>query len=240
MLSDEESQIVDDAVSHAKKIRNIYAKEFTCLRRFPKSISPNSVFMAGSPGAGKTEVSKELTRELSSVFKTEFIRIDPDEFRELFPQYNGGNSHLFQKAVVKVLEKVFDLVITQCQDFILDGTLSSFAVADKNIQRCLSKDRSVDVFFVYQDPLVSWKFVLAREEIEGRRILPEVFVDQFFRSRDCVNALKMQHGENIQLHCIVKNYDQSIGDCSFNVMCIDEKLFDAYNPRDLLSAITAM
>ena len=48
---------------------------------------PVSIFMAGSPGAGKTEASKALVREFRDP-----VRIDPDELRSEFKQYFAARS----------------------------------------------------------------------------------------------------------------------------------------------------
>ncbi|WP_349306189.1 zeta toxin family protein [Pseudomonas sp. PCH44] len=57
---------------------------------------PVSVFMSGSAGAGKTEASIELLNLFSD---QPILRIDPDELRNEFADYQGGNAYLFQGAV---------------------------------------------------------------------------------------------------------------------------------------------
>lgn len=108
--------------------------------------------MAGSPGAGKTEVTKSFIR-LMEEGGSSALRIDPDDFREYFPDYTGANSSLFQRGVTAMVERTVDLVYQQRQSFLLDGTLANFAVARKNIQRALDKEnRSAQVIYVYQKP----------------------------------------------------------------------------------------
>jgi UDP-N-acetylglucosamine kinase len=100
-----------------------------------------SVFMAGSPGAGKTESSKELLAELeSNEPKTRILRIDPDDLRCEFPSYTGRNSYLFHGAISIVVGKILDLAHAhaQRQSFLLDGTLSSLKQARENVLRCLN------------------------------------------------------------------------------------------------------
>ncbi|MBF4349020.1 zeta toxin family protein, partial [Vibrio anguillarum] len=141
--------------------------------------SPASVFMSGSPGAGKTESSKELVASITDD-QTQVLRIDPDDLRVEFEDYDGSNSYLFQRAVVTLVERAMDYIFKNDQSFLLDGTLSSYHVAEKNIQRSLDKNRDVLIIFVYQRPELAWEFVNAREKVEGRKILPEHFVEQFF------------------------------------------------------------
>ena len=58
---------------------------------------PASIFMAGTPGAGKTEVARNLNKE----FQVRAVHIDADEIRKICPGYTGENAALFQKAARK-------------------------------------------------------------------------------------------------------------------------------------------
>ena len=87
-------QVIDEAVRWAKANRKGFAKTVTLTEMFPGEKNPVAVFMAGSPGAGKTEASKALVSELGS-----FLRIDPDEFRQAIPGYDGSNAWLMHRAV---------------------------------------------------------------------------------------------------------------------------------------------
>ena len=90
-----DSQIETGAIDFARKHKKDIAKRITSKADYPPEKNPVSVFMAGSPGAGKTEASKELIDELTDG-KNDIIRIDPDELRSEFPGYQGDNSYLFQ------------------------------------------------------------------------------------------------------------------------------------------------
>ena len=160
--------------------------------------------MAGSPGAGKTEASKSLAKTFPG-----FLRIDPDDLRQHIPNYNGANSWLVQEAVSRIVERILDKAFQQKQSFLLDGTLSSYAVAERNIQRCINKRREILIIYVYQDPKPAWNFVCARELQEGRRIPPERFVDQFFRSHEVVNALKVKFAQAITIDVLLRDVGQS-------------------------------
>jgi UDP-N-acetylglucosamine kinase len=135
--------------------------------------------MAGSPGAGKTEAARALASEFG-----DFLIIDPDELRSLIPGYIGSNSWLVQDAVSRIVDRILDKAFQQKQSFLLDGTLSNHGIAQRNVQRCLEKNRLVQLIFVYQEPHQAWTFVQAREEAEGRKIPPQRFVDQFFGAHD--------------------------------------------------------
>lgn len=201
LMSPEEQKLSDDAIAWARANKKAFAKAQTDQKKYPGESSPVSVFMAGSPGAGKTEVSKALASQLDS----EFLRIDPDEYRTAIPGYNGTNSWLFQGAVSILVGRVLDCAIDQQQSFLLDGTLSNFDQAVKNVERSLSKGRTVLIVYVYQEPDQAWKFVQAREVAEGRRIPADRFVKQFFGAHDVVNRLKVKYGSSVRIDVIFKD-----------------------------------
>lgn len=199
-LSPEDAIFSAEAVKWAKNNRTAIANEFTHIDKYSGETNPVSVFMAGSPGAGKTETAKALAKNIQG-----FLRIDPDDLRALIPNYNGNNSWLVQEAVSRIVERILDKAFQQKQSFLLDGTLSSYTVAEKNIQRCIDRGREVLIIYVYQDPKLAWNFVQARELEEGRRIPPERFVEQFFRSHEVVNALKVKFAQSITIDVISRN-----------------------------------
>lgn len=113
-----DDQIKGDAIAFAKANKKNIARRLCSKEQYPPEKDPVSIFMAWSPGAGKTEASIEL---IDAVGPT--IRIDPDDLRSEFPMYNGGNAHLFQPAVSIIVYKMIDFVFDNDQSFLLDGTL---------------------------------------------------------------------------------------------------------------------
>lgn len=184
--------------------------------------------MSGSPGAGKTEAALSLIESFGSV-----VLIDPDTFREFFDDYDGSNAWLFQGAVSILVEKVLDLAFKRNLSFLLDGTLTNEAKARSNIQRCLSKGRFVQIIYVYQNPMLAWNFVQAREVTEGRRIRPENFIDQYFEARNVVNCLKAEFGSEIRVDLLVKNMDNSKRSYRMNVDSIDQHIPEKHSRADL-------
>lgn len=91
----------------------------------------------------------------------------------------------------------------------LDGTLSNYDKAADNIFRSLKKERAVQILYVYQEPMLAWEFVRSREALEGRRILPEHFIEQYFASRNAVNLLKKTFGSKLKVDLLLKNTDNS-------------------------------
>lgn len=205
-LTPEEQRTREEAIAYARANRKAIARELADPEVHPPEAEPVSVFMAGSPGAGKTEASIELIRRFTD---WPILRIDPDELRERFPGYSGGNAWLFQNAVARVVDAVLDEAFRRSLSFVLDGTFASYDVAVKNVRRSLDKGRQVQILYVYQDPTLAWGFVQAREAAEGRRIEPEHFIDQYFGAREVVNRLKSELGGEIRVDLLMKNNDNS-------------------------------
>ena len=228
-LSEKEQNIKDKALVYAKKNKKVIARRLTSVEFYLPEENPVSVFMAGSPGAGKTEASKALMEKIDG----DVLRIDPDELRLEFDEYDGSNSWLFQPAVSILVEKLHDFVLKQKQSFLLDGTLSNYDIAEKNISRSLSKNRFVQILYVYQQPESAWSFVLKREKVEGRRILPQHFIEQYFAARKVVNQLKRQFGKDIQVDLLLKENDGSNRLYKAGIDCIDNHVIEKYTREEI-------
>lgn len=199
-------EFVERAKEFARRNKKAISRRLTDVSVYVPEAEPVSVFMAGSPGAGKTEASLEL---LARFAPARILRIDPDELRGEFPDYGGSNAALFQPAVSILVDKIHDMALEQRQSFILDGTLSNYEVARRNVDRSLGKGRKVQILYVYQSPMLAWGFVQAREAQEGRNIQPQVFVEQYFAARQVVNRLKLELGDRVAVDLLMKNTDNS-------------------------------
>ena len=204
---EEEKTLQEKAESFARANKKRLAKELTDKTRYAPDKNPVSVFMAGSPGAGKTEYSKNLIEILERNKKRKMVRIDGDEFRTLIPGYTGGNSSLFQGAISILVDRVHDVALEQKQTFLLDGTLSKYDKAVENISRSLSKGRPVFVFYVYQRPEVAWRFTQAREIKEGRNIPQNRFIEQFLGARETVERIRANFDERVTIFLVKKNFE---------------------------------
>lgn len=231
-------EIKQKAVAFAKSHRKEFAKRFTNPEIYFPEDNPVSVFMAGSPGAGKTEASHELIANISNGGSV--LRIDPDELRSEFEDYSGNNAYLFQGAISILVERILDEAFKKQQSFILDGTLSSYDNAKKNIDRSLDRKRVVQILYVYQLPQLAWQFVQERESLEGRGILPETFIEQYFASREVVNRLKREYGGAVNVDLLMKNNDNSHRFFEFGVDCIDPYIPERFSREELERTILPM
>ena len=205
------------------------------LKDYPSEREPVSVFMAGSPGAGKTEASRRLIERISHSDKA-ILRIDTDELRNYFDGYNGANSHLFHEAASTLAEKLHDEALKRKISFVFDSTFSSYEKGKQNIQRSLKRDRLVQIYFVYQDPKQAWKLVQDREMVEGRKITIETFIEKYFASREVVNKIKREFGSLIKVDLIIKNNDHSTRNWEQGVSSIDNHIPETYT-RDSLKEV---
>jgi predicted ABC-type ATPase len=191
---------------------------------------PISLFMAGSPGAGKTEVSRSLIKE----FESTPILIDADEIRKECPDYIGTNAHLFQKAATKGISILLDHALGEKLNFILDGT---FAYADpiQNIQRSIDHGRLVELWFIYQRPELAWEFTKAREVIESRRVSREKFIETFLKSRDNAIQAKRHFDKVLELNLLIKDIDNIGGEFKLNISAdqLDQYLGNGYTEDEL-------
>lgn len=231
MVKDTVAEISEEAVqwvkSHAKEIVEKFAGSYP--RAEGGAIS---IFMAGSPGAGKTEFSKNLVAILEKK-NHRIVRIDPDAIRESLPMYIPGKAELFQSAVAIAVEKIHDHALKKNQHFLLDGTSANLGKFQSNIQRSLAKDRNVIVEYVYQQPFVAWDFTQKREEVEGRNILRSVFIEQFFAAYENVEKVKKEFGNRIEVDVIKRNIKTGEYDIQFDVQSIAEYLSLGYTKEDL-------
>lgn len=235
-LSRKEQETSHQAVEYVKAHKRQLVERMVNLEKSAPPEDPLAIFMAGSPGAGKTEFSQRLLPLLEHESQRNIIAIDPDQIRTWMLGYGGGNDHLFQKAVTRVVNEVFSSVIKSQQDFLLDGTLAKFDIARQNIERALRRGYSVMIVYVYQDPVSAWKFTQAREIDEGRRIRKETFINQYFSARLTVNDLKKYFQDDITVALVVKDFLHNIKQFESDIDSIDDYLKVQYTP-DIIEKI---
>lgn len=220
-----------DAKNFAKANKKIFINQ--AISGATKNQQPVAIFMAGTPGAGKTEVATSIME----LFSPTPARIDADEFRKLFPAYNGSNSSQFQGAAAMMVDKVLEYVLGDKHtepkySFILDGTFA-FKNATMNIKRSLTRGFDVQVYFVYQSPVESWRFTREREKKEGRNVPLDIFINAYYVSRKNIIAVKKQFGDKVKLRVIVKDYEKATYQAYDNVQDIEKIIPKLYNEEEL-------
>ncbi len=257
-LSPDETQLQDEAIKYIKNHEGELVEKFITSKN-PLRVGFMTIFMAGSPGSGKTEFSgryipliinnkgeKLLDFLRKSGFKTGqvdsfFIHIDVDEIRKFMPQYKKtdtkigviGNSHVIQKAANKGLDILREYCLKNEISFLHDGTFGNYETMRKLVKASIRRGREVQIYYLYLDPLAAWEFTKAREYLEGRNILKEKFIEQYFKSRENVDKIKKEFGEDVTIHCVLKDSDNKVIETAFNEKNIDKYLELKYNDSSI-------
>lgn len=201
-----QNQLSKNAEVFVKKNWHIIKQRFANDEIYLPAEYPVSIFMAGSPGAGKTEVSKRLLQK----FEAPVVRIDADEIRLLFDGYTGDNAFVFQSACTMAVNNIFGHCLKRKLNLILDATFA-YKGALHNIEASLKKERKVEIYFIFQDPLKAWELTQARELVEHRRVTKKIFIESFFNAIENANKAKDMFGNRIDLNLIIKELNSESG-----------------------------
>lgn len=215
----------DFSLQYAKK----YKKQMisSVIDGKEKEEEKTAIFMAGSPGAGKTEAAQTLT-----ALNSNLCVIDADKFRVSFPGYLGNNSDEFQRGSALLVDASLDLVLKKGYSFILDGTFATTKV-QQNIERALKKNYNVLVYYVYQDPFIAWDFTKKREVVEGRFVPKERFINAFFQSRKNLMQTKEQFQDQVTINILVKDFQNTISDFLMDIDNVELALPINYTNKGL-------
>ena len=205
-LTSSECKIKDKANKYVRKHRDKIVEEIAGDEKYINPSKAISIFMAGAPGAGKTETSKYLLAAFDrSPLQSDIILLDPDSIRELIPQYKGGNAHIFQQPITYITNQVFNHAIKTNKNILVDSTFSNFDLARQNVSKSLKKNRLVQIVYTYINPFSAWEFTQARERKEGRKITKEVFVRALYDSKECVKLIKAEFGNQVAVVLMMRD-----------------------------------
>jgi glutaredoxin-related protein len=223
-----------DAIEFVKRNKKAIIDKFADPNVYTPESNPISVFMAGSPGAGKTEFSKRLIAELKlkGVIQKDPVRIDSDDVRGVLPGYTGNNSFIFQAASAIGVEKLYDHVLAKKQSAIIDGTFST-EKSFQNIQRSIDHVRPVEIFYIYQEPKLAWEFTKKREALEKRNIPRSSFIDSFLASKENVNKAKVMFGDKIRLNLVIKDFEKGFEELRLDIPKVDSSPQISYTRDEL-------
>lgn len=191
---------------------------------------PIAIFMAGLPGAGKTELSYGLMKQVLPAP----IRIDMDELATMIEGYTPEKADEFRAAATRLLNALFDKVIKRRLDFIMDGTFGS-SKAMQNVERVLKRGYTIKVACACQDPKLAWNFTLAREKVEHRAISEKGFLEAYYKTINNLKELAERYDEKVSVDIFIKNADNTVGQRLINVdkTKIDEIMKVIYNKDKL-------
>ncbi|MDO9399708.1 MAG: zeta toxin family protein [bacterium] len=218
----------EEAKQFIKQNKKLLFEKFANKNIYQSSKCPISIFMAGSPGAGKTEYSKRFIER----FTGDIVRIDADDIREIIPQYNGYNSDIVQGGASIGVDILYNYALKQKYSLLLDGTFAKFNIVYRNIKRSLDKGREVIIYYIYQEPLIAWEFTKKREKLEGRTVPKKIFIESFLNARENAVKIKSIFKDKINVYLIIKNYSNNIKESYFDVY-IDSYIKAQYSKKDL-------
>lgn len=144
----------------------------TFFQQYQPSKHKVAFFMAGIPGAGKTEFAQNAIREASP----ELIPIEHDQLVEFIHAYKAEEYYQYRKAGSTLVTLLFEECLKQGYAFIFDGTLSH-ENGIRNINECLKNGYDVIVVYVVQAPELAWGLTQARELVKKRSIERGGFVE---------------------------------------------------------------
>jgi UDP-N-acetylglucosamine kinase len=209
----DDDKVKREAEAYVKVNKKVIKERFAGDDICEPDENPVSIFMAGSPGAGKTEFSKRFLVESG----LQAVRIDADEIKAMIPQYTGANSSAVQGASALAVEYIYDYVLTKRKNAVFDATFSDFERSYSNVSRSLRKGRQVEVYYLYQDPIMAWRFTKICEALEGRVVPLEFFAKSFVDARMTVNRVKEEFGKEVKIHVIVRGYENQLEKFRLNV-----------------------
>lgn len=88
------------------------------------------IFLAGAPGAGKTEWIESFPDLYN------YIILDSDLYRSLFDGYVGSNAAEFHQFASRVMDRMYSFCIKHGYNMIVDGTFANSQKANENIKQC--------------------------------------------------------------------------------------------------------
>ena len=115
----------------------------------------------------------------------------------------------------------------------MDSTFSNYEKQLSNIKRTLSSGRGVGIFYIYQDPVLAWKFTKAREIEEGRKVTKETFIEKYFNSMLVVKDIKDEFDDLIRVHFVQKDINNQVSRIEFNVDRVDSYIKKKYDVESL-------
>lgn len=220
-----------DIEAWARKNKKPIAREFIRKSGFKASEEPVGIFTAGLPGAGKTEFTVELLKDIID----HTLRIDMDEIAQQIEGYKPGLADKFRAGASIILERIYDEVIKSHFDFVMDGTFSH-PKAVSNIERALHKGYKIKLYYIHQEPQIAWQFTKDREAIEHRAITREGFINTY--KNIALNLGNLQGSKlDVTISVVIKDSRNRVGRIIENVKDLSREVPEYLTETELEAAI---
>jgi predicted ABC-type ATPase len=222
----------DKVLEWARENKKRIVQDYLSECEYPRSDSPNVIFMAGAPGAGKTEFAKRLIPQLS----VPPIHIDMDEIAKRIDDYNPKNSHLFRAGATVILERLYDEAIDKGIDILMDGTFGHSKTI-LNVERALKHRYNIRIYFISPDPFTAWNKTLDREIIEKRSINAEQFVETYFHMLENLRKINEKFGKHVPISVVLKDDQNRLKDIIENISTVENYLQPVLTRSQLIATI---
>lgn len=155
----------DDAKKWVKNKKNQQEVVDKFFKNYKVSQQKMAVFMAGIPGAGKTEFAENTIK----LAMPSLVPVEHDKLVEYIKGYLPENYYNFRSAGNVLVTRIFRDCLKNNYPILFDGTLSQDK-GYKNIELCLKKGYRVTVIYIVQDAQKAWELTQARELVKKRAI----------------------------------------------------------------------
>lgn len=221
-----------DYTQWARSNRKRIAREFIRNIDHIASDEPSGIFTAGLPGAGKTEFTIELIKNI----EPKPLRIDMDEIAKKIEGYKPKIADKFRGGASIIVSRIYDETVKNHINFVFDGTFSSAGSLD-NLERAIKHGYKIKLYYIHQSPLIAWQFTKDRELLEHRSIEISGFKDTYFKLENNLRELCKKH-KDVTISLVIKDENNKVGQLIENV---DQNLFDKLpaflTPQELDSVI---
>jgi len=158
----------------------------------------SAIFLAWAPWFWKTEF-------IETLIETDFFYIiDIDNYRCHFKWYNWKNASEFQNSSVKVANKIFKFCIKNNIKFIFDWTFRKIGIARQNMEQLEKNNRKALIFYIFQNPMLSYYYTYIRKINKKRNVPIDVFISWFYDSLRNIFLINNEF-KNVQLTIWFKN-----------------------------------
>lgn len=183
MDEEEAKQWAKDKTNQDKVVESFFKKNKLKKDKY-------AIFMAGIPGAGKTEFTENTIRESPGL-----ISIEHDQLVEYIDGYTPEAYYNYRKAGSVLVTRIFDECLRNGYPFVFDGTLSH-ENGIKNINKCLKQGYDVLVIYIVQDTTKAWELTQARELVKKRAIEKTGFIETCNKiNANLLNIFKAHKGD---------------------------------------------
>lgn len=97
----------------------------------------------------------------------------------------------------------------------------------------MKRDYVVEIYFIYQNPIIAWNYTKLREKKEGRFVPKDRFINAYFKSRENVRGILKEYGDVVSVHVVLKDYNNKIATIIPDVTDLDLILPGSYTKPEL-------